>query len=85
MVVPAAESSITIPDCDDVICLGSAKRIEYNALKRRVQLVHRWISQASAVQVCMPYGENHVGASLYCCYCLLSYFLDCSVRVGPLE
>ena len=47
----AAESSITLPDCDNVICLGSAKRIEYNERKRRVQLVHRWISRASAVQV----------------------------------
>ena len=26
----AAESSITLPDCDHVICLGTAKRMEYD-------------------------------------------------------
>ena len=46
----AAESSITLPDCDNVICLGTAKRMEYDMKQHRVQLVHRWISQASATQ-----------------------------------
>ena len=46
----SAESSITLPDCDHVICLGSAKRMEYKLKEHRVQLVHRWISKASATQ-----------------------------------
>ena len=45
-----AESSVTLPDCDNVICLGTAKCVEYNALRNRVQLVHRWISKAGANQ-----------------------------------
>ena len=46
----SAESSITIPDCDHVICLGTSKRIEYNAKQHRIQLVHRWISKAGVEQ-----------------------------------
>jgi hypothetical protein len=46
----AAESSITIPDCDVVICLGTQKSIKYNSLNHRKQLVNCWISKASATQ-----------------------------------
>jgi HrpA-like RNA helicase len=46
----AAESSITLPDCDHVICLGTAKRVEYNARKHRTQLVHRFCSKAGCDQ-----------------------------------
>jgi HrpA-like RNA helicase len=46
----SAESSITLPDCDNVICLGTEKRIEYNATKHQVCLVPAWISKASATQ-----------------------------------
>ena len=46
----SAESSITLPDCDNVICLGTEKRIEYNVTKHQVCLVPAWISKASATQ-----------------------------------
>ena len=46
----AVESSVTIPDADTVICLGTEKRVEFNPRFNRVQLVHRWISRASATQ-----------------------------------
>ena len=46
----AAESSITLPDCDNVICLGTSKRMEYNENSHQVHLVNGWISQASAEQ-----------------------------------
>lgn len=50
MATNAAESSITVPDCDHVICLGTSKSIEYNEACHRVQLVNGWISKASAIQ-----------------------------------
>lgn len=34
----AAESSVTIPDCDHVICLGSNKQIVYNSRTHREQV-----------------------------------------------
>ena len=46
----AAESSITLPDVDLVICLGTHKALRYNAGSHRVQLVNTWISKASATQ-----------------------------------
>ena len=46
----SAESSITLPDCDHVICLGTAKRVEYNPKFHRIQLVHRFISKAGCNQ-----------------------------------
>ena len=46
----AAESSITLPDCDCVICLGTHKALRYDARTHRVQLVNTWISKASATQ-----------------------------------
>ena len=45
-----AESSITLPDCDHVICLGTANRTKYDDRRRVVTLAPQWISQASAVQ-----------------------------------
>ena len=33
----AAESSVTLPDVDTVICMGSAKQIQYNAQTHRTQ------------------------------------------------
>ena len=38
----AAESSVTIPDCDVVICLGTHKSLQYSALNHRTQLVNTW-------------------------------------------
>lgn len=46
----AAESSVTLPDVDIVICLGTQKSITYNPQVQRVQLVNSFISQASATQ-----------------------------------
>jgi HrpA-like RNA helicase len=34
----AAESSITLPDCDHVVCLGVHKQIEYNSATHRTML-----------------------------------------------
>ncbi|KAH8071535.1 hypothetical protein JL720_11420 [Aureococcus anophagefferens] len=46
----AAESGVTIPDCDHVIDLGLAKQIVYNAASHRSLLSQAWISKSSAVQ-----------------------------------
>lgn len=46
----AAESSVTIPDVDNVICLGLCKQIVYNETSHRQMLVPMWISRASATQ-----------------------------------
>jgi len=46
----AAESSLTLPDVDHVICLGLCKQIVYNRASHRQMLVPTWISKASATQ-----------------------------------
>ncbi|KAL1504712.1 hypothetical protein AB1Y20_008491 [Prymnesium parvum] len=46
----AAESSLTLPDVDVVICFGSAKQLTYNESHRLSQLRREWISKASATQ-----------------------------------
>jgi HrpA-like RNA helicase len=46
----AAESSVTLPDVDHVICLGLCKQIVYNPASHRQMLVPCWISRASATQ-----------------------------------
>lgn len=46
----AAESSVTLPDVDNVICLGLCKQIVYNESSHRQMLVSTWISKASATQ-----------------------------------
>ena len=46
----AAESSVTLPDVDHVICLGLCKQIIYNKSSHRQQLIPTWISRASATQ-----------------------------------
>jgi len=46
----AAESSITLPDVDHVICLGLQKQITYNQASHRQLLCPAWISKANAVQ-----------------------------------
>jgi HrpA-like RNA helicase len=38
----AAESSVTIPDVDHVICLGASKVLTYNARQHTTQLVNSW-------------------------------------------
>ena len=42
----AAESSITLPDCDHVICLGTAKRMEYD------MKIHYIFSVCGATHMC---------------------------------
>ena len=46
----AAESSITLPNVDHVICLGVCKQIVYNPTNHRQMLTATWISQSSAKQ-----------------------------------
>jgi HrpA-like RNA helicase len=46
----AAESSVTLPDIDHVICLGLCKQIVYNVTSHRQMLSSTWISRASATQ-----------------------------------
>lgn len=46
----AAESSITLPTVDHVICLGLCRQIIYNPTRHRQMLAPMWISQASAKQ-----------------------------------
>jgi HrpA-like RNA helicase len=46
----AAESSVTFPDVDTVVCLGQEKVIRYNSRIHRVELIQSMISQASAKQ-----------------------------------
>jgi HrpA-like RNA helicase len=46
----AAESSITLPDVDNVICFGLCKAITYNKQSHRQMLETTWISKANATQ-----------------------------------
>lgn len=46
----AAESSITLPDVDCVLCLGTHKALQYHSGTHRVHLVNTWVSKASATQ-----------------------------------
>ena len=46
----AAESSITLPDVDIVICLGMQKSISYSAERHCAVLCNTWVSKASATQ-----------------------------------
>ncbi|KAL9189818.1 hypothetical protein ACHAXT_009493 [Thalassiosira profunda] len=46
----AAESSLTLPDVDHVVCLGLCKQIVYDPSSHRQMLVPTWISRASATQ-----------------------------------
>jgi HrpA-like RNA helicase len=57
----AAESSITLPDVDVVICLGTHKVVEYDHATNRVALVNRYISKASAAQRAGRTGRTRPG------------------------
>lgn len=46
----AAESSITLPDVDVVICFGTHKVVRFDIRTGRAQLVNQYISKASASQ-----------------------------------
>ena len=41
----AAESSLTLPDCDFVVCLGTHKMLSYNDRHNASQLMNCWISK----------------------------------------
>ena len=58
----AAESSITLPDVDCVICLGTHKAIRYVSSTHRTQLANCWISKASATQRAGRTGRVRPGA-----------------------
>ena len=46
----AAESSVTLPTVDHVICMGLCRQVIYNPTSHRQMLAPMWISQASAKQ-----------------------------------
>lgn len=64
----AAESSVTIPDVDHVICLGTSKMLTYSARHHTTQLVNSWVSKASATQRAGRTGRVRPG-SVYHLYC----------------
>lgn len=57
----AAESSITLPDVDVVICLGTHKAVRYDAATSHVQLANQFISKASATQRAGRTGRTRPG------------------------
>ena len=63
----AAESSLTLPDVDHVVCLGLCKQIIYNSASHRQILVPTWISRASATQRAGRTGRLREGASIFAC------------------
>ena len=68
----AAESSLTFPDCDHVICLGSHKMLAYNDKHNTSQLVKCWVSKASANQRASRTGRMRPG-TVYRLYSLELY------------
>ena len=68
----AAESSLTFPDCDHVICLGSHKMLAYNDKHNTSQLVKCWVSKASANQRAGRTGRMRPG-TVYRLYSLELY------------
>jgi superfamily II DNA/RNA helicase len=46
----AAESALTLPDVDHVICLGACKRLTYDQASHRQMLEKAWITRANAIQ-----------------------------------
>jgi len=68
----AAESSLTLPDVDHVVCLGLCKQIIYNSASHRQILVPTWISRASATQRAGRTGRVREG-SVYRLYSRATY------------
>lgn len=73
----AAESSITLPDVDMVICLGTHKMIKYDAKKNRSTLANCFISKASATQ-----RAGRTGRGVCMCVdvrtgCAVHNYIDC--------
>ena len=71
----AAESSITLPDVDNVICFGLCKAITYNKNSHRQVLETTWISQANATQRAGRTGRVREGNvyRLYSCSAFRNY------------
>lgn len=63
----AAESSVTLPAVDNVICTGLCKQIIYNETSHRQMLMPTWISKASATQRAGRTGRVRPGTVLYVC------------------
>jgi len=61
----AAESSVTLPDVDHVICLGTCKKIKYNLRTHRSLLAVSWISRASATQRIGRTGRVRPGSAYH--------------------
>jgi HrpA-like RNA helicase len=57
----AAESSVTLPEVDNVICLGLCKQIIYNEASHRQMLSAAWISKANAMQRAGRTGRIRAG------------------------
>lgn len=68
----AAESSLTLPEVDNVICLGLCKQIVYNPASHRQMLTPTWISKASATQRAGRTGRVRPG-TVYRMYARESY------------
>jgi HrpA-like RNA helicase len=68
----AAESSVTLPNVDHVICLGLCRQIIYNQVSHRQMLTPAWISQASATQRAGRTGRVRPG-SVYRLYTRHAY------------
>jgi HrpA-like RNA helicase len=71
----AAESSLTLPEVDNVICLGLCKQIVYNEASHRQMLTPTWISRASATQRAGRTGRVRPG-TVYRMYARQSYEAD---------
>eukprot|EP00516_Mucochytrium_quahogii_P000353 CAMPEP_0203746210 /NCGR_PEP_ID=MMETSP0098-20131031/1717_1 /ASSEMBLY_ACC=CAM_ASM_000208 /TAXON_ID=96639 /ORGANISM=" , Strain NY0313808BC1" /LENGTH=1770 /DNA_ID=CAMNT_0050634215 /DNA_START=136 /DNA_END=5448 /DNA_ORIENTATION=+ len=57
----SAESSLTLPDVDTVICLGIRREVEFNQESKTSGLAYRWISKASATQRAGRTGRTRPG------------------------
>lgn len=71
----AAESSLTLPEVDNVICLGLCKQIIYNEASHRQMLTPTWISRASATQRAGRTGRVRPG-TVYRMYSRQNYEFD---------
>jgi HrpA-like RNA helicase len=60
----AAESSVTLPAVDSVVCTGLCKQIIYNETSHRQMLLPTWISRASATQRAGRTGRLRPGTVL---------------------
>ena len=60
----AAESSVTLPAVDCVVCTGLCKQIIYNETSHRQMLTPTWISKASATQRAGRTGRLRPGTVL---------------------